>query len=73
MAEQVEAAPTHTDDMSRRRRSWPSTIRRLLGDLVMLARGALTSRAQLATENLFLRKAAGPLPGARRQAETARS
>jgi hypothetical protein len=32
----------------RRRRSWPSTIRRLLV--------AVTSRSQLAAENLFLRK-----------------
>ena len=55
MAEQVEAARTHTDDMSRRRRSWPSTIR-LLCDLVTLARLALTRRAQLAAENLFLRR-----------------
>jgi putative transposase len=38
------------------RRSWPSTIRRLLCDVVTLARLALTSRAQLAAENLFLRK-----------------
>jgi putative transposase len=42
--------------MSRRRRSWPSTIRRLLCDVVTLARLALTPRVQLATENLFLRK-----------------
>ena len=42
--------------MSRRRRSWPSTIRRLLCDVVTLARLALTPRAQLAAENLFLRK-----------------
>jgi putative transposase len=42
--------------MLRRRRSWPSTIRRLLCDVVSLARLALTPRAQLAAENLFLRK-----------------
>jgi putative transposase len=42
--------------MSRRHRSWPSTIRRLLCDVVTLARLALTPRAQLAAENLFLRK-----------------
>ena len=42
--------------MPRRRRSWPSTIRRLLFDVVTLARLAVTSRAQLAAENLFLRK-----------------
>jgi putative transposase len=47
---------THTGTMSRRRRSWPSTIRRLLCDVVTLARLALTPRAQLAAENLFLRK-----------------
>ena len=35
---------------------WPSTIRRLLFDVVTLARLAVTSRAQLAAENLFLRK-----------------
>jgi putative transposase len=42
--------------MSRRRRSWLSTIRRLLCDVVRLARLALTPRVQLAAENLFLRK-----------------
>ena len=42
--------------MPRRRRSWPSTIRRLLCDVVTLVRLALTPRAQLAAENLFLRK-----------------
>jgi hypothetical protein len=42
--------------MPRRRRSWPSTIRRLLGDAVTLARLALTPQAQLAAVNLFLRK-----------------
>ena len=56
MAEQVEAARTHIDDMSRRRRFWPSTIRRLLCDVVTLTGLALTPRAQLAAENLFLRK-----------------
>jgi putative transposase len=42
--------------MSRRRRSWLSTFRRLLCDVVRLGRLALTPRAQLAAENLFLRK-----------------
>ena len=42
--------------MPRRRRSWPSTIRRLLCDMVTFAGLALTPRAQLAAENLFLRK-----------------
>src|SRR5712671_4568291 len=42
--------------MSHRRRSWLSTIRLLLCDVVRLARLALTPRAQLAAENLFLRK-----------------
>ena len=42
--------------MPRRRRSWPSNIRRLLGAVVTLARLALTPRAQLAAENVFLRR-----------------
>ena len=42
--------------MPRRRRSWPSTIRRLFADVVTLAGFAVTSRSQLAAENLFLRK-----------------
>ena len=42
--------------MPRRRRSWSSTIRRLLFDVVTSARLALTSHAQLAAENVFLRK-----------------
>src|SRR5205809_3814270 len=42
--------------MPRRRRSWPSTIRRLLFDVVTLVGFAMTSRSQLAAENLFLRK-----------------
>jgi hypothetical protein len=42
--------------MLRRRRSWLFTIRRLLADLLALAAFALTSRARLAAENLFLRK-----------------
>ena len=42
--------------MPRRRRRWPSTIRRLLFDIVTLARLAVMSHAQLAAENLFLRK-----------------
>ena len=39
-----------------RRRSWLSTFRRLLLDVVTLAGVAVTSRSQLAAENLFLRK-----------------
>ena len=39
-----------------RRRSWPASARRLLCDVVTLGRFALTSRALLAAENLFLRK-----------------
>jgi putative transposase len=42
--------------MSRPRRSWPSTIHRLLCDVVTLTGLALMPRAQLATETLFLRK-----------------
>jgi putative transposase len=42
--------------MSRRRRPWLSTFRRLLCDVVRLVRLAVTPRAQLAAENLFLRK-----------------
>ena len=42
--------------MSRRGRPVFCTICRLLRDLVTLARVGLTSRAQLAVENLFLRK-----------------
>ena len=42
--------------MSRRRRRWAFTIRRLLFDVFTLARLAVTSHAQLAAENLFLRK-----------------
>jgi putative transposase len=42
--------------MPRRRRSWPSTIRRLLVDAITLAGLAVTSRSQLVAENLFLRK-----------------
>src|SRR5216683_2731977 len=42
--------------MPRRRRSWPSTIRRLLFDVVTLAGFAVRSRSQLVAENLFLRK-----------------
>ena len=37
------------------RRPWPA-IHRLLCDVVTLVRCAVTSRAQLAAENLFLRK-----------------
>ena len=39
-----------------RRRPWPSTIRRLLLDVLTLAGLAVTSRTQLVAENLFLRK-----------------
>ena len=42
--------------MARRRRTGHSTIRRLLSDVVTLIRLALTPRARLAAENLFLRK-----------------
>lgn len=42
--------------MPRRRRRWSSTIHHLLFDVVTLARLAVTSHAQLAAENLFLRK-----------------
>ena len=42
--------------MARRRRNGHSTIRRLLSDVVTLIRLALTPRARLAAENLFLRK-----------------
>ena len=42
--------------MPRSRRSWPFPIHHLLCDVVGLARLALTPRAQLAAENLFLRK-----------------
>jgi len=57
LAEQGDqAAPRHTGAMPRRRRSWPFTIRRLWVDVVTLAGFAVTSRSQLAAENLFLRK-----------------
>src|SRR5215210_7138768 len=42
--------------MLRRRRSTLRTIRRVLAHLLTLAASALTSRARLAAENLFLRK-----------------
>ena len=42
--------------MPRRRRRWSSTIHHLLFDVITLARVAVTSHAQLAAENLFLRK-----------------
>jgi putative transposase len=45
-----------TGSMPRRRPSRSGTFRRLLHDLVTLARLGLTSRAHLAAENLFLRK-----------------
>src|SRR5713101_7874264 len=53
----IKPAGKHTGTMPRRRRSWPSTlVRRLLFDVVTLAGIAVTSRSQLAAENLFLRK-----------------
>jgi uncharacterized membrane protein YgcG len=42
--------------MPYRRSSRPATIRRLLCDVVTLARRAVTSRTQLVAENPFLRK-----------------
>jgi len=42
--------------MPRRRPSLACTARRLLQDFITLARLGVTSRAHLATENLFLRK-----------------
>src|SRR5438132_9927032 len=52
----IKPARRHTGAMPRRRRSWSSMIRRLLVDVVTLAGFAVTSRSQLAAENLFLRK-----------------
>ena len=52
----TESARPHTGTMSRPRRSWPSTFRRLLCDVVTFTGLALTPRAQLAAENLFHRK-----------------
>jgi hypothetical protein len=52
----LKPARKHTDVMPRRRRSWRSTIRRLLFDVVTLVGFAVTSRSQLVAENLFLRK-----------------
>ena len=42
--------------MHRRRHAWAATIHSLLCDVVALGRFAVTSRAQLVAENLFLRK-----------------
>jgi transposase InsO family protein len=42
--------------MPQRRRSWPATLGRRLGGVGALGRLAVTSRAQLMAENLFLRK-----------------
>jgi hypothetical protein len=39
-----------------RRHAWAATIQCLLCDVVALGRFAVTSRAQLVAENLFLRK-----------------
>ncbi len=52
----IKPARNHTGAIPRRRRSWRSAIRRLLFDVVALAGFAVTSRSQLAAENLFLRK-----------------
>lgn len=41
--------------MPSRRCPWPSTIRRLICDVLTLAGLGMTSRARLAAENLFLR------------------
>jgi hypothetical protein len=56
LAEQGDQAGVRHTGAMPRRRSWPSTIRRLLVDVVTLAGFAVTSRSQLAAENLFLRK-----------------
>jgi len=45
-----------TGSMSSRRSSLPCCARQLLFDLIVMVRLGLTSRAQLAAENLFLRK-----------------
>jgi hypothetical protein len=50
----IKSARTHTVTMPRRRRSSPSTIRRLLCDVVTLVRLALTPRAQLSAESAGL-------------------
>ena len=42
--------------MSSRRSFLPCCARQLLSDLIVMVRLGLTSRAQLAAENLFLRK-----------------
>ena len=52
----IKPAERHTGAMLRHRRSSPSRFRRVLVDVVTLAGFAVTSRSQLATENLFLRK-----------------
>jgi hypothetical protein len=52
----IRPAGRRTGAMPRRRRSWPSTLRRLLLDVVTLAGVAVTSRSRLAAEILFLRK-----------------
>src|SRR6266851_7387651 len=51
-----ERSGDDTGSMPRRRPSWFSTVRRLLGDLLTFVRLGLTSRTRLAAENLFLRK-----------------
>ena len=57
LAEQMVKPPQKdTGAMPRRRRRWSSTIHHLLFDVVTLARLAVTSHAQLAAENVFLRK-----------------
>ena len=56
----IKPRQTHTGTMPRRRRSSSSDTRRFLGAVVTLARLALTPRAHLAAENLFLRKQLAP-------------
>jgi hypothetical protein len=46
-----QAGARHTGTVPRRRRSWSSTICRLLFDIVTRGRFAVTSRAQLVAEN----------------------
>ena len=57
----IKSRRTHTETMPRRRRSSPSDTCRFPCAVVTLARLALTPRAQLAADNLFLRKQDGPL------------
>ena len=73
LAEQGDQAGVRHTGAMLRRRSWPSMIRRLLVDVGTLVGFAVTSRSQLAAENLFLRKQLALLPRAKRQAKTAGS